>query len=86
MTAPGRRLALLVTMPIIDIPFSSIAMDIIGPLEISSVGHKYILIVYDHATWYPEAFPLKKIKAQHVRNCLIQLFSRVWIPTEIITD
>lgn len=88
LTAPSRKgeRAPLITMPVIDTPFSRIAMDIVGPLERSSGGHKYILVVCDYATRYPEAFPLKKIKARQVVNCLIQLFSRVGIPTEIITD
>ncbi|XP_067442125.1 uncharacterized protein [Thunnus thynnus] len=88
LTAPGRKgdRAPLISMPIIDTPFSRIAMDIVGPLERSSAGHKYILVVCDYATRYPEAFPLKKIKARQIVNCLIQLFSRVGIPKEIITD
>lgn len=88
LTAPGRKSdrAPLISMPIIDTPFSRIAMDIVGPLEQSKAGHKYILVVCDYATKYPEAFPLKKIKARQIVNCLIQLFSRVGIPKEIITD
>lgn len=88
LTAPGRNRerAPLISMPIIETPFSRIAMDIVGPLERSSAGHKYILVICDYATRYPEAFPLKKIKARQIVNCLIQLFSRVGIPKEIITD
>lgn len=72
-------------MPIIDTPFSRIAMDVVGPLERSNAGHKYILVICDYATRYPEAFPLK-IKTCQIVNCLIQMFSRVGIPKEIITD
>lgn len=73
LTAPGRKgeRAPLINMPIIDTPFSRIAMDIIGPLERSSGGHKYILVLCDYATRYPEAFPLKKVKARQIVNCLI---------------
>uniref|UniRef100_A0A669EG75 Gypsy retrotransposon integrase-like protein 1 n=1 Tax=Oreochromis niloticus TaxID=8128 RepID=A0A669EG75_ORENI len=88
LTAPGRKgeRAPLIPMPVIDTPFSRVAMDIIGPLERSSAGHRYILVVCDYATRYPEAFPLKKVKARQIANCLIQMFSRVGIPKEIITD
>lgn len=88
LTAPGRKVdrAPLINMPIISTPFSRIAMDIVGPLERSSTGHRYILVVCDYATRYPEAFPLKRIKTRQIVNCLIQLFSRVGIPREIITD
>lgn len=71
------------SMPIIDIPFFHIAIDIVGPLERSSVDHKYILVICDYATRYHEAFPLKKIKAHQIVNCLIQPFSRVGIPKKI---
>ena len=38
----------LLKMPIIEIPFSRIAMDIVGPLNpASSAGHKYILTVLE---------------------------------------
>ena len=40
----------------------------------------------DYATRYPEAFPLKNIKARQVANCLVQLFSRVGVPREVLTD
>lgn len=79
-------MAPLINMPISDTPFSRIAMDIVGPLERSSGGNKHILVVCDYATRYPEAFPLKKIKARQIVSCLIQLFSRVGIPKKIITD
>lgn len=61
-------------------------MDIVGPLERSRTGNRYILVVTDYATRYPEAFPLKNIKMRQIVNALIQLFSRVGIPKVIITD
>lgn len=84
-THRGTR-APLISMPIIDTPFSRIAMDIVGPLEKSSAGHRYILVICDYATRFPEAYPLRNVKSRQVANCLIQLFSRVGIPSEIITD
>uniref|UniRef100_A0A3B5QTU2 ribonuclease H n=2 Tax=Xiphophorus maculatus TaxID=8083 RepID=A0A3B5QTU2_XIPMA len=61
-------------------------MDIVGPLERSKSGNRYMLVILDYATKYPEVFPLKSIKAKAVAFCLIQLFSRVGFPTEILTD
>uniref|UniRef100_A0A3Q3BI90 Gypsy retrotransposon integrase-like protein 1 n=1 Tax=Kryptolebias marmoratus TaxID=37003 RepID=A0A3Q3BI90_KRYMA len=88
LTAPCKKgdRAPLIPMPVIDTPFSRIAMDVVGPLEKSSSGHKYILVVCDYATRYPEAFPLRRVKARQIANCLIQMFSRVGIPREILTD
>ena len=73
-------------LPIIDTPIARIGMDIVGPLERSKGGYQYILVVCDYATRYPEAFPLRNIKARQVANCLVQLFSRVGVPREIVTD
>ena len=61
-------------------------MDIVGPLPRSKWGNQYILVVCDYATRYPEAIPLRSVHAGAVAEHLIQLFSRVGIPREILTD
>lgn len=58
-------------------------MDIVGPLEKSSSGHQYILLICDYATRFPEAFPLRSIKTPKIINVLVQLFSRVGVPEEM---
>uniref|UniRef100_A0AAQ5XHE4 Gypsy retrotransposon integrase-like protein 1 n=1 Tax=Amphiprion ocellaris TaxID=80972 RepID=A0AAQ5XHE4_AMPOC len=78
--------AYLQPMPVISTPFRRIAMDIVGPLVKSSRGHQYILVLSDYATRFPEAFPLHTVTAPAVLRCLVQLFSRVGIPDEIVTD
>ena len=40
----------------------------------------------DYATQYPEAVPLRNISAKSVAQALFQIFSRVGIPKEILTD
>ena len=76
----------LMPLPILGVPFERIAMDIVGPLPRSRAGHKYILVVCDYATRFPEAFPLTQIDAVHIADKLVDLFSRVGIPKEILTD
>uniref|UniRef100_A0A8C1PVR7 Integrase catalytic domain-containing protein n=1 Tax=Cyprinus carpio TaxID=7962 RepID=A0A8C1PVR7_CYPCA len=61
-------------------------MDIVGPLEKTKTGNRYMLVITDYATRYPEVFPLKSIKARVVASALIQLFSRVGFPKSIVTD
>eukprot|EP00731_Ephydatia_muelleri_P037265 Em0431g1a len=53
-------------------PFSRIAMDIVGPLPRSRAGNKYILVLCDYATRYPEAVPPKSIDAESVAEELIK--------------
>ena len=76
----------MMPLPIIDVPFERIAMDIVGPLPKSRSGHRYILVVCDYATRYPEAIALKSIEAERVAEELLKLFARVGLPKEILTD
>ena len=76
----------LVPLPIVSTPFEKIAMDIVGPLPRSRSGHRYILVMCDYATRYPEAIPLRSIDAEHIAEELIKVFARVGIPSEILTD
>lgn len=61
-------------------------MDIVGPLPRSKAGNRYILVLCDYATRYPEAVPLRSIDAEHVAEELIKIFARVGVPEEILTD
>ena len=61
-------------------------MDIVGPLPKSRSGKRYILVVCDDATRFPEAIPLKSIDAAQVAEELLQLFARVGVPDKILTD
>jgi hypothetical protein len=76
----------LIPLPIISEPFSRIAMDIVGPVPRSRAGNRYILVLCDYATRYPDAVPLKSIDAEHVAEELIKVFARVGVPKEILTD
>ena len=61
-------------------------MDIFGPVDKSKSGNCYMLVITDYATKYPEVFPLKSVKAKAVAFSLVQFFSRVGFPREILTD
>ena len=76
----------LIPLPVIEEPFYRIAMDIVGPLPRSWSGNKYILVLCDYATRYPEALPLKTIDAEHIAEALINVFAGWGVPREILTD
>lgn len=61
-------------------------MDIFGPVKRSKAGNRYNLLITDYATKYLDDFPLKSIKAKSVAFFLVQFFSRVGFPHEILTD
>ena len=61
-------------------------MDIVGPLPRSKKENQYILVICDYATRYPEAMAIWKIEAGVVAEKLMELFSKVGIPKEILSD
>ncbi|XP_040070629.1 venom metalloproteinase antarease-like TtrivMP_A [Ixodes scapularis] len=74
-------------MPIIETPFERFAIDLIGPFSPSSdTGNHFILTLVDCATRYPDAVALPSINSETVAEGLIQLFSRVGVPREILSD
>ncbi len=76
----------LIPLPIIEVPFERIGMDLVGPLPKSARGHEHILVIVDYATRYPEAIPLRKATSKAIAQELFLLCSRVGIPSEILTD
>ncbi|XP_078492084.1 uncharacterized protein LOC144747728 [Ciona intestinalis] len=74
-------------MPLIDVPFERVAVDLVGPIQPpSEKGHRYLLTMVDYATRYPEAVPLKNITTEDVAEALVDIFSRVGVPNEILSD
>ena len=61
-------------------------MDLIGPFDQSTQGYRFVLVLVDYATRYPEAVPLCNISAKSVAQALFQVISCVGIPKEILTD
>ena len=73
-------------LPPIGEPFQRVAIDIVGPLPRTKRGNKYVLTIMDHATRYPEAVPLKRIDAATVAEELCTVFTRLGLPSEILSD
>ena len=80
------RRAPLKPVEIVTEPIKKIAIDIVGELPRTTTGYKYILTIVDYATRYPEAIPLRSTNSKSVADALIQYFSRVGIPDEIVSD
>ena len=78
--------AKLISIPPICEPFERVGIDIVGPLNRTKRGHKFILTLIDYGTKYPEAIPLKTTDTHSVAEALLGIFSRVGIPKEILSD
>ncbi len=55
-------------------------MDCVGPLPKSKHGHRYILTIMCTTTCYPEAVPLRTLKAQVVLKEVIKFFTTFGLP------
>ena len=76
----------LVTVPVVDSAFKKIAVDFLGPLVASESGNRYIMVICDYCTRYPEAIPMSSIESEKVAEELINFFSKVGFPEEIVHD
>src|SRR6218665_2010329 len=73
--------------PIVEVPFQSVVIDLCGPISpASSSGKKYVLILVDQMTHWPEFIALTSMKADKICKALIEIFSLVGIPKYIISD
>ncbi|GFR64154.1 Gypsy retrotransposon integrase-like protein 1 [Elysia marginata] len=74
-------------VPLVDTPFKRVAMDIAGPINpTSEAGHRFILTLIDYATRYAEAVPLRKIDTETVAEALVDIYSRLGVPEEVLND
>ena len=74
-------------MPLIDTPFKRVVVDLVGPIyPPSESGHRYILMLVDYATRYPDAVPLKSITTESVAEALVDMYSRLGVPEEVLSD
>ena len=74
-------------MPVIETPFQRVAIDLVGPIHpCTESGKRYILTIVDYATRYPEAVPLRNIDTRSVAEALLDVYSRVGFPREVLSD
>ena len=78
--------AKLVKVPVIDGIFKVWTMDLCGPFSRTKTNKKYLLVLVDHASGWPEVFPLSSMRSDKICEKLIELFSRTGVPTEIRSD
>ena len=76
----------VVAMPINGEPFARVAIDLVGPLPMSGRKHRWILTLVDCNTRYPEAIPMKGIDTIECAEELVNIFCRIGIPQEILSD
>ncbi|GFO50301.1 gypsy retrotransposon integrase-like protein 1 [Plakobranchus ocellatus] len=74
-------------VPLIDTPFKRVAIGLVGPIKPpSEAGHRFILTLVDYATRFAEAVPLRKIDTESVAGALVDIYSRLGVPEEVLSD
>ncbi len=74
-------------LPTVSTPFDRLSMDFVGPLPATKNGNKYILVLVDYATRWPEAFATRDMKATTVASILVdEIMCRHGAPVELLTD
>ena len=74
-------------LPLIDTPFKRVSVQLVGPIEPrSDKKSRYILTMIDYATRYPEAVALPSIETECMAEALIEMFSRIGIPSEMLIE
>ena len=76
----------MIPMPLVTYSFDRRAMNLVGPLPKIRKGNRFILIIVDYATRYPEAIALSSTAASRIAKELVTGFPRVGIPSEILSD
>ena len=68
-------------------PFERIAIDVAGPFPASDRGNKYLLVVMDYFTKWPEVYAVPNQESRTIADCLVEeLFCRFGVPLELHTD
>ena len=78
--------AQLQPIPAFDEPFSRVIIDCVGPLPKTKKGCEYLLTIMCASTRFPEAIPLRNIKAKTIVNALLKFFTFVGLPKSIQSD
>ena len=73
-------------IPAFDEPFSKVMIDCLGPLPKTKKGDQYLLTIMCASTRFPEAIPLRNIKAKTIIDSLTKFFTLVGLPKSIQSD
>ncbi|GBM45473.1 Retrovirus-related Pol polyprotein from transposon 412 [Araneus ventricosus] len=68
-------------------PFERMALDILGPLPVTTNGNRYVLVMMDYFTKWPEAIPIPDQEASTVAEELVRAsISRYGVPMILHSD
>lgn len=72
---------------VVGAPMERIAVDILGPLPVTDLGNKYMLVAMDYFTKWPEVYAIPDQEATTIARVLVEgMFSRFGAPLELHSD
>jgi len=76
------------TMPLFIVePFERMGIDVLGPLPTTSRGKKYLVVLVDHGTKWPEAFATENVTSTTIADLIYsQVICRYGPPKELLSD
>ena len=76
----------LESIPAFDEPLNQVLIDCVGPLQKTKTGNQYLLTIMCASTRFPEAIPLRNIRAATIVQHLIKFFTLVGLPKTVQSD
>ena len=73
-------------IPAFEEPFSRTIIDCVGPLPKTKSGNEYLLTIMCSSTRFPEAIPLRNIKAKTIIKSLTKSFTLFGLPKSVQSD
>jgi transposase InsO family protein len=83
----GATKAPLQPLPPVVAVWERIAMDVVGPIQESNKGYRYILVISDYASRFVFTIPMKNQTAPTIARCLVdKLITKYGAPQAVLTD
>jgi transposase InsO family protein len=83
----GTTKAPLKPLPPVESVWERIAMDVVGPIQESNKGYRYILVISDYASRFVFTIPMKNQTAQTIARCLVnKIITKYGAPQHVLTD
>lgn len=84
---PARRNRAPLQLYGVGAPMERVAVDIAGPLPVTPRGNRFVCVVMDYFSKWPEAYALPNHEAETVASVLVnECFTRFGVPSELHSD
>lgn len=73
-------------IPVAQRPLERVAVDVVGPLPLTLAGNRFLVVMTDYFTRYPEAYPVPNILAETIVGVFENFISTHGIPEILLSD